>query len=168
MAKTYLDQLVEYPAKIMQKISEDKFCTGFLINKGFEEVNEDDFEKTLEENIFDYQYVDETAEKTSAYVWVEIEVSRVENSRIKDIKLYVTVSCHKNYMRLNHKVYKGVIGNRRDNIARYVDRLLNGKSFTGIGAFKLKNVRSVTPAPNFTGRVLSYDIADFNLVEITE
>lgn len=168
MAKTYLDQLVEYPAKIMQKISEDKHCVGFLINKGFEEVNEDDFEKTLDENIFDYQYVDETAEKTSAYIWVEIEVSRVENSKIKDLKLYVTVSCHKDYMALNHKTYQGVIGNRRDNIVRYVDRLLNGKSFAGIGGFKLKNVKSVSPSPNFTGRLLCYDIADFNLVEISE
>lgn len=168
MAKTYLDQLVEYPAIIMQKISSDKYCAAFLLNKGFLEVTEDDFEKTLEENIFDYQYVDETADKTSAYVWVEIEVSRVENSRIKDIKLYVTVACHKRYMALNHKTYQGVIGNRRDNIVRYIDKLINGKSLIGIGAFQLKNVKTTSPAPNFTGRLLCYEIADFNLVDIGE
>lgn len=168
MAKTYLDQLVEYPAEIIKKISEDKYCVGFLMNKAFVEVNEDDLEKALDENIFDYQYVDETAEKSCAYIWVEIEVSRVENSRIKDIKLYVTVVCHKDFMKLNHKVYKGVIGNRRDNIVRYVDKLLNGKSFAGIGAFALKSVKTVSPNSNFTGRLLSYDISDFNLVDISE
>lgn len=168
MAKTYLDQLVEYPAKIIQRISEDKYCVGFLMNKGFEEVNEDDFEKTLEEKIFDYQYVDETAEEASAYIWVEIEVSRVENSKIKDIRLYVTISCHKGYMKLNERTYQGVIGNRRDNLVRYVDRLLNGKSFVGIGSFKLKTVKSIAPATNFTGRELCYEICDFNLVDIKE
>lgn len=166
MAKTYLDQLVDYPAKIMQRISEDKYCVGFIANKHFDEVTEDDFEKVLEENIFDYQYVDETVDKVSAYIWVEIEVPRVENKAIKDIKLYVTISCHKDYMKLNGKIYKGVIGNRRDNITRYVDCLLNGEAFAGIGSFKLKNVRTISPSSKFTGRLLTYDIADFNLVNI--
>lgn len=166
MAKTYLDQLVDYPAVIMQKISEDKHCVGFLLNKKFEEVTEDDFERALEKNIFDYQYVDDTTETVNAYIWVEAEVSRVENRQIKDMRLYITISCHKDYMLLNHKNYKGVMGNRRDNITRYVDKLLNGCSIVGIGGFKLKSVRTTAPAKNFTGRVLCYDVADFNVVEV--
>lgn len=168
MAKTYLDQLVEYPAKIIQRISEDKYCVGFLMNKGFEEVNEDDFDEALEKNIFDYQYVDEAAEETSAYLWVEIEVSKVENKTIKGIRLYITVICHKSFMRLNKKTYKGVIGNRRDNIARYVDRLFNGKALLGIGSFKLASVRTITAPAKYTGRELCYEISDFNVVEIDE
>ena len=27
MAKTYLDQIVEYPAKVMLRLAEDKYCT---------------------------------------------------------------------------------------------------------------------------------------------
>lgn len=168
MAKTYLDQLVEYPAKIIQHISEDKYCIGFLMNKGFEEVVEDDLDEALEKNIFDYQYVDETAEETAAYLWVEVEVSKVENKAIKGIRLYITVICHKSFMKLNKKTYKGVIGNRRDNITRYVDRLFNGKALLGIGSFKLVSVRTITAPAKYTGRELCYEISDFNVVEIDE
>jgi hypothetical protein len=159
---------VEYPAKIMQIISEDTICVGFLANKGFAEVTEDDFEWALEKRIYDYQYVDETADEASAYVWVETEVNRVENSKIKDMRIYITVTCHKEFMKLNCKTFKGMIGNRRDNLSRYIDKLFNGKSIMGIGALRLKNVRSVAPATGFTGRELCYEIRDFNIVEEIE
>ena len=79
MAKTYLDQLVEYPAKIIKKITEDKYCVGLIVNKAFDNVTEDDCDDVLENYIFDYEYVDETALKTAAYIWVDVEVNGVTN-----------------------------------------------------------------------------------------
>lgn len=166
MAKTYLDQLVEYPAEVMQRISEDKTCVGLLLNKGFSKVTEDDFETALEKNLFDYQYVDDTTEEVAAYIFVEAEVSSVSNKNIKGLRLYVTVVCHKSFMKLNGRIFQGVIGNRRDNLVRYVDSLLNGETFLGIGALNLRTVKSVSSPANFTGRLLTYEISDFNIVDI--
>ena len=69
MAKTYLDQIVEYPAKVIGKIASDKFCVGLLVNKPFDKVTEDDFDTVLDQQIFDYQYVDKTTNNSTAYVW---------------------------------------------------------------------------------------------------
>lgn len=168
MAKTYLDQIVEYPSKVMLRIAEDKTCTGLLINKAFNEVTEVDADKAMTDFIKDYQYVDETTQTVAAYIWVEVEIDRVDNRAIKGITLYVTVACHKNYMDLNRQIFKGIMGNRRDNLVRYIDKILNNSEFLGIGALKLNSVKTVTPINGFTIREIIYDIPDFNIVEIDE
>lgn len=165
MAKTYLDQLVEYPAKIIKTISEDKYCVGLLLNKPFEETTENDYDKALENYIFDYQYVDDTTQESAAYIWVDADVSHVDNMRIKGMRVYVTVACHKSFMKLDSGKFKGVIGNRKDNLVRYVDRLLNGKNLFGIGVLKLESVRVISPINGFTLREITYSIPDFNIVE---
>lgn len=168
MAKTYLDQLVDYPAEIMKRISEDKYCVGFLVNKNFDEVLEEDSDIVLDGHIFDYQYVDDTTTETAAYIWIEMDVNDVSNRQIKDVRAYVTVACHKNFMKLNSSTYRGVKGNRRDNLVRYIDRLLSDSMFMGIGRLKLKNVRTMTPINRFSVREMTYIIPDFNIVEIDE
>lgn len=168
MAKTYLDQIVEYPSKIMLRISEDKNCAGLLVNKAFADVTEDDMDTVRDEFIKDYQYVDETTQSVAAYIWVEMEVNRVENKTIKGIRVYVTIACHKNYMTLSRQAYKGILGNRRDNLVRYVDKVLSNSEFLGIGALKLHSVKTMTPINNFTIRELTYEIPDFHIVEINE
>ncbi len=168
MAKTYLDQIVEYPSKVMLRIAQSKECAGLLVNKAFDTVSEDDFDNVLDNFIKDYQYIDETTQTVGAYVWVEAEVDRVENKAIKGMKLYVTIACHKNYMKLDKPTFKGVIGNRRDNLVRYIDKVLNGSMFMGIGILKLQSVRTLSPINGFAVREITYEVPDFNLVEINE
>lgn len=168
MAKTYLDQIVEYPSKIMLRIAEDEACTGLLVNKAFDTVTEDDKDDALDKYIKDYQYVDETTQEVQAYIWVEMEVPRVDNKTIKNVKVYVTVACHKGYMPLDKKKFKGVIGNRRDNLVRYIDKVLNNSMFLGIGTLELKSVATLQPINGFTVREITYVVPDFNIVEINE
>lgn len=168
MAKTYLDQVVEYPSKIILRLAEDKYCAGLILNKAFGDIDENDIDKVLDDYIKDYQYVDETTQETAAFVWVEMEVNQVDNKTIKGVRLYVTVCCHKNYMSLAPKTFKGIIGNRRDNLVRYIDKILNYSQFMGIGRLKLNSVKTIAPINGFTGRELTYEIPDFNIVEIDE
>lgn len=167
MAKTYLDQIVDYPSLVIQKISSDKYCVGLLLNKAFDSVDENDCDEALERHIFDYQYVDETTQTSTAYIWVEMEVNDVSNTQIKNNRLYVTVSCHKEYMELDHKIFKGLSGSRRDNLTRYIDKLLNRAGGFGIGNLSLLSVRTLSPVNGFVGRELTYEMPDFNIVPIT-
>lgn len=168
MAKTYLDQIVEYPAKVIRKIAEDKRCVGLLVNKAFDNVTEEDFDEALDKYLFDYQYVDDTTQTSSAYVWVEMEVNRVDNMQIKDGRVYITVACHKSYMDIDISKFKGIAGNRRDNLVRYIDSLLNGQSIMGIGAMKLQSVKTISPINGFAIREITYAIPDFNIVDLSK
>ena len=86
----------------------------------------------------------------------------IENSRIKNMQLAVTVACHKGYMQLDRKIHPGLTGNRRDCLTAYIDRLLNLNDVFGIGRLSLRSVRTVLGLQNFTGREIVYEIPDFN------
>ncbi len=161
MVKTHLDQITDYPAKIMRRIAEDKFCTGLLLNKSFDEVNKEDVDFVLQKNIKDYQILDDTMKDLGAYVWVETDVERVENSTIKVMYLYVSVACHKDHMSLDGQLFNNIIGNRRDNIVRHVDKVLNNCESMGIGKLKIHSVKTVEPINGYAIRELIYEISDF-------
>ena len=166
MAKTFLDQLVEYPSKVISRIAGDNICVGLLVNKKFSDVTPDDYDTVLENNVFNYQYVDETTDETTAYVWVEMDVNNVSNKTMKNIRLYITVACHKEFMKLNPSMFKGILGNRRDNLVRYIDKLINNTDFLGIGKVQLMSVKTLAPVSGFTIKEITYSIPDFNIVDI--
>jgi len=166
VAKTYLDELVEYPAKVIQKIASDKNCVGLLVNKAFATITEDDSDKVLDDFVFDFQYVDKTTQETAAYIWAELEIPDILTRQIKNTKLYVTVACHKQFMKLDHKVFPGVMGNRRDNLVRYIDKLLNFSDIFGIGPLALCSVQTIASPNEFTVKELEYTVPDFNMREL--
>lgn len=166
MAKTYLDELIDYPAKVIQKICSSNECLALLLNKNINDITEDDIDIALEQHIFDYEYLDDTMLEAQSFIWVEIDIPDVSNKHIKDVRLYITVACHKQTMKINSNIIKGVGGNRRDNLVRYIDKILNNNKDFGIGKLKLEAVRSVTSSnQSFTLREISYEISDFNIKE---
>lgn len=165
MAKTNLDQIVDYPAKIIKLIAQDSMCCALFRNKSQSNITEDDMDAVLDENLYDYQYVDNSIQEATSCAWIEMEVNSVENQQIKDVDIYVTVACHKELMELKTSIFKGVHGNRRDNIVRYIDNLLNGKMVVGIGELRLESMRTLAPINGFTLRELKYSIPDFNVVK---
>lgn len=162
MTLTHLDEIIQYPAEAIRLIGEDKICAGLLINKAFDSISDDDKEEAYT-RMFDYQFVTSTTAETLAYIFCEVDIPRIENKTIKDVALYVTIACHKDYMKLDRKVFKGIVGNRRDNLVRFIDNLLNFSDIFGIGALSLKSVKTGTLSDKFTIRELEYRVPDFNM-----
>jgi hypothetical protein len=123
----------------------------------------DEADAVFDKNLFDYAYVDETTQETTAYVFAEAEVSHVENQTIKNMYLYITVVCHKQFMKLDPTVFKGYVGNRRDNLVRYIDAKLNNSDIFGIGCLSLKSVGTMPAPAGYTARELVYEVPDFNV-----
>ena len=161
--KSYLDQLVEYPALAIRKICEDSTCVGLIVNKSPDDVTYEDQDRVLDKNLFDYQDVDNTVQTTEAFIWAEIDIPDVQNRTVKNCELYITVSCHKNYMKLDPSSFPGFMGNRRDNLVRYIDKLLNNACGFGIGTLKLKSIKTLTNNNGFTAREMTYEVPDFNI-----
>jgi hypothetical protein len=65
-------------------------------------------------------------------------------------------------MDIDTSKFPGIVGNRRDNLIRFVDKVLSGKDAFGIGALQLSSAR-VIPAPTgFTARELTYVVSEFS------
>lgn len=161
MAKTYLDELVEYPAKAIQKLGTAKAVVSLLADDAMIDMNSDEADDVFDKYLFDYGYVDNTTTEARAFICVEAELKRTPTPTVQDFRLFVTVICHKGYMVLDNKRFTGIIGNRRDNLVREIDRILNGSDVFGIGSLSLDSVKTVSSPTGFTARELTYSVSDF-------
>lgn len=167
MAKTYLDELVEFPLKAIHLIGSNPTVVQLLTNNPNIDMNSDEADQIYDRYIFDYAYVDSTTEEAEAYICVESEVPNVQSMTIKNMKLFVTVFCHKKYMSLDPTKFEKLSGNRRDNLTRYIDLMLNGSEIFGIGKLSLESARIVSSPNNFTARELVYEVPEFKIKPIT-
>ena len=162
MDNTILDALVEYPVKALHKIGTNRTIVGLLTNDPSIAVGSDDADSVFDKYLFDYGYVDGTTEEAAAFVCVEAEATRSSETTM-GMKLYVTVFCHKNFSKVDTKLFKGMIGNRRDNIVRYVNDVLAGSDGFGIGKLTFASVRTIPAPAGFSARELTYIVPEFSV-----
>lgn len=168
MAKTYLDNIVNYPNKVIRCIAENKFCLGLLIDKTINEVTENDAILAMNELIKDYQFIDSSTQNYVAYIWVDTEIKPSEKNTFNEVSLNVTIACHKDFMDLDGLKFDGIIGNRIDNLVRYIDKLLNKSDFMGVGALKLSSIKTLTPINGLTLRKITYVVPEFKILKLDE
>jgi hypothetical protein len=161
LAKTFLDELVEYPVKALRKIGTDPDVVKLLTDNPRVDMGSDEADDVFDKYLYDYVYVDSTTTEACAYVCVEAELIKTPTPTIQDLRLYVTVICHKNFMQIDPARFKALMGNRRDNLVRSIDKILNGSDMFGIGLLSLDSVKTVSSPTGFTARELTYKIADF-------
>ena len=161
MAKlTHIDQLVDYNQLVVNRILASQEVMALIANNP--DLNLDsDAAAEWEEHVFDHAWIDETVQEAGAFITVDVDIPSMSSGTIMEMRVYVEVLVSKTYMKLNPSIFKGCKGNRRDNIVRHIDLLLNGSLDFGIGRLDLKNIRTVTTANKFAGKLLTYEVSDF-------
>lgn len=160
MALSRIDQLVDYTYEVRSLILKDRDIMALLSNDPDIDLDGDDIEQ-YEDRVKDHDYVDETVLTSNAYICIEAEMASLDTTTVKTMYVYVNIICQKNYMELSPKLFKGVKGNRRDNLARRIDLLLNNNFDFGIGQLKLVGATIGSVPTGFTSRILTYKVPDF-------
>lgn len=162
MEVTNLDNLINFPRMILNHIASSKILRELITNKinaSIEDLEDNDGNYKY---MFDYDYVDDSTSEEKLYICLDVLPSDVTNSHITEMSIVINVICHKDYMQLDNKIFKGIKGNRRDNVIRYIDTLMNGNNNFGIGKVELMSVSPITVSKRYTGRALVYYVYDFN------
>ena len=162
-----LDDLIAYKEAVIKKISESQEVIGFLADDPAIDIYSDDANDIIDHDIFDFDYIDRTVQRSDAYIMVDSELDYPTSGSMNQWRVYVQVVCAKIFNKLNHKQFKGVNGNRRDNIARAVDSLLNGERFIGIGKLELISASPASVPDSFTSILLTYRVHDFRRERIS-
>ena len=158
---TYLDDLISYKENVIAALSQSQDVMGLLANNPNLDLESSEAEDIVERNIFDYDYIDGTLERHDAYVMVDDELVQPSSGTFNRWLLYVQVVCAKTFNDIDKKLFRGVKGNRRDNLARSIDVLLNGNRDYGVGKLVLMSVAPATVPDKFTSLLLTYEIRDF-------
>lgn len=153
--------IVTYPSTIIREFGQDKKIVSLLTNNPNIEINSDEADDVYDKYLFDYQYVDETTQEARSYICTEAEVIKQPGTEIVTMGVYIDIFCHKDFMPLDPKLFPGMIGNRRDNLVRYIDKVIKRQNLIGIGVPELVSIKSIPAPVGFTARELTYRTPDF-------
>ena len=156
-----LDDMTLYKEAIIRKIAASQKVIGLLVNDPMIDMDSDEANDIIDRNIFDYDYIDRTVQRSDAYIMVDSELDYPTSGTMNQWRVYVQNVCAKTFNSMDHKIFKGVSGNRRDNLAQEIDALLNGERFIGIGDLELLSAAPATVPDTFTSMLLTYRVHDF-------
>jgi len=157
---SHLDEIVDYKKKVVNLLGTSQDVVGLILNNPSIDMNSDVAYSVFDNNLYDYDYIDETATQDRCYIMVETEATTTSPA-MKDVYLHVQVVVPKSMMKLDAKIFKGIKGNRKDNLIRQVDLLLNNRDDFGIGRLQLMRVYIATVPTTFTSTMLTYQVPDF-------
>ena len=156
-----LDDMTLYKEAIIRKIASSQKVIGLLVNDPMIDMDSDEANDIIDRNIFDYDYIDRTVQRSDAYIMVDSELDYPTSGTMNQWRVYVQIVCAKTFNSMDHKIFKGVSGNRRYNLAQEIDALLNGERFIGIGDLELLSAAPATVPDTFTSMLLTYRVHDF-------
>jgi len=158
--------MVDYPAIALRAIGTDETVVKLLTNNPNIDMESDEADDVFDRYLYDYAYVDGTTTESEAYICAETDVTIPKGANRQSFfnsLLYITIVCHKNYMKLDPTLFPGIGGNRRDNLVRYCDNVINGSDLFGVGKLTLKSVHSLAAPIGFSVRELVYEVPSFKL-----
>lgn len=159
--ETYVDQIIEYKEKAIDLLGNCPEIVALILDNPDVDMESDEAMEVFTNNFWDYEYVDDTAASASAYIMVEAARVGDNNSTIQDFGLFITIAVSKEFIKLDHKKFIGMNGNRLDNLARFVDKCLNGSRDFGIGKLKPQKIQPVSTPKMFRGVTLTYSPVGF-------
>lgn len=155
---THLDPIIDYKYNVISALQNAPEIIGLITNKQNIDLESQSAIDSMNDNFHDYLYVDETAQEARADLMIEAVATKINSGTIQTLELYVQVLVSKNYMDLK---FKGVKGNRLDNLCRYVDLYLRGSRDYGIGALQIQDCLLNAVPQDFVSKMLVYEIKDF-------
>lgn len=161
MRKTFLDDGIRYKSEVIKQICKSQPTIGLLGNNPNIDLRSEDASYIMDNNIYDFNYVSKTIERADAFIMVDADMIGPTSGTMNSWELYVQVVCHKDYVPLDPSTFKGVSGNRLDNLAGEIDSLLNGTRLFGIGQLDLAGCVTASVPDSFSSKLLTYRINEF-------
>lgn len=158
MATPY-DEIVDYKYKIVNTIEESQPVMSLLVGKQNVDMNSELVYEAYERQIFDYSFVIDTQLTEKSLLLIETEMRDRPNTIYKNISVFIQIVCHKDNLKLNG--FKGVKGNRRDNLARQIANLLDGRKDFGIGKLMFTDCYVVSVPTPYTSLMLVFEVPNF-------
>lgn len=159
--ETHLDEIVEYPQKVIQKLVSQQELIDLLAGKVNASIEDLEDSNGSWKCLYDYEFIPATQQETICAICVDVDLDRTGGTA-KTLDLYISVLVSKNLMDLDTSIFVGCVGNRMSNLVRYIDLAIRGSKDFGIGTPDLTQVKTVPSGNNeVCKKTLLYRINDF-------
>lgn len=160
MKYSTIDEIIDYSYRAKNLILQNQKIMGYISDNPDIDLDGEEME-VYEKQVKDHNYVDETSLTANAYVCVETEVANLDSTSMKSMLVHVHIICSRGYMDMNPRKFPGVKGNRRDNIAREINNILNENIDFGVGELLLVGATITSVPTGYTARLLTYKVPAF-------
>ena len=148
-----LDELYDYKNLLMKELCSNADVVKLLTSNEEADVPNHGLPYT---QIFPYEYLPDTVDEAKTFICFDVDIVSVESRTKYTPVIYIWIVTHKSEMRLKSG---GIV---LDEIARAIDRQMNGSRYYGLGELELHSVKRFMPIADYLGRTLTYYTSDFN------
>lgn len=159
---TYIDELIDFKNTAVRKLGNSQEVVGLILDKPDIDMESDEALAVVGRDILDHSYCDDTLVEVRALIFVEAAVIKNVTTQMRRDEIDVHIIVDRQYMPLDPAKFKGVRGNRRDNLARQVNQLLQESDDFGIGSLTLIDCEPFVVPKGYSGLILRYRTADFD------
>lgn len=159
--KTHIDQLIDFKEDVIEMMMADKELMGLVFDDPDIDLDSDEVFNVRDTNIYDHSYSDETVQTDGVIILVETELVGVLSKEINSFNIIIQVIVARNYMKLDTRRFKGLRGNRRDNVIRRIEMLLHDKRLS-LGRLSLIDCGPVDVPRGFTSVRMVLSCDDFS------
>ena len=159
--KTHIDQLIDFKEDVIEMMMADKELMGLVFDDPDIDLDSDEVFNVRDTNIYDHSYSDETVQTDGVIILVETELVGILSKEINSFNIIIQVIVARNYMKLDTRRFKGLRGNRRDNVIRRIEMLLHDKRLS-LGRLSLIDCGPVDVPRGFTSVRMVLSCDDFS------
>jgi hypothetical protein len=159
--KTHIDQLIDFKEDVIEMMVADKELMGLVFDDPNIDLDSDEVFNVRDTNIYDHSYSDETVQTDGVIILVETELVGILSKEINSFNIIIQVIVARNYMKLDTRRFKGLRGNRRDNVIRRIEMLLHDKRLS-LGRLSLIDCGPVDVPRGFTSVRMVLSCDDFS------
>ncbi len=159
---TPLDEIIDYKDKAIRKMLASQDIMSLMFDKPDIDMEGDEVYNARERNFFDYGINPDTIQTDTVFIFVQSSMANRINANFKGMAMTISIVCNEEHVKLDKKKFKGIKGNRIDNIARQIVVALDDDDQEfGIGELTLTQCRPVNVPKGYTAVELAYEVDDF-------
>lgn len=156
-----LKDVIDYKYKIINEIANSNTIMGLIFNDPNIDMESDLVTNVRDDNIVDHSFTDDTYTQDRTAIFVECKMLELPSATIKNMGVYIQIISNNGYIKLNRQNFKGIKGNRNDNIAVEIAELIDGFDCGAIGELALEECAPITAPNGFSSLQLSFTTANF-------
>ena len=159
---TPLDEIIDYKDTAIKKMLASQDIMSLLFDTPNIDMESDEVYNARKQHSFDYGINPNTIQADTVSIFVQSSMVNRINANFKGMAMTISIVCNAGYIELDKKKFKGIKGNRIDNIARQIVVALDDDDQEfGIGELTLTQCRPVNVPKGYTAVELAYEVDDF-------
>ena len=159
---TPLDEIIDYKDTAIKKMLASQDVMSLIFDTPNIDMESDAVYNARKQHFFDYGTNPDTIQADTVSIFVQSSMVNRINANFKGMAMTISIVCNAGYIELDKKKFKGIKGNRIDNIARQIVVALDDDDQEfGIGELTLTQCRPVNVPKGYTAVELAYEVGDF-------